>query len=97
MRLGSGGEGQGSNLRYVVFLLVAIVVAALVANALIGLLPSDRMRYIIFIWPLLAVIVASGILYVGSLWKQCPALGRAVAMAILGAWLVVGFWTRRRC
>ncbi len=69
------------NLRAVWFLVLSLVGFYLLANLYKDLIPDDRMRYVIPLWPLLALLVAVGI-------ERLIQQGLRPEL-IVGVWLVV--------
>lgn len=74
------------------FLFGASVALVLTANSLIGLLPADRMRYVVYLWPLMAVIVAAGMVALDSLIPRRLKAGAVLSSAAVIAWVLLGFW-----
>ncbi len=74
------------------FVLVVNIGIALLANTLIGLLPAGRMRYVIYLWPLLSLVIAAGIANLGRLLPARSVWARAAPLLVLAAWAGFGFY-----
>lgn len=83
----------GRNLRAVGFMVVVVLGGVLVTNLVINVMTAGRSRYMIFMWPLLAIISAAGMIQLGRLLRRVPALSRAVPVAVLALWVGVGYYS----
>jgi hypothetical protein len=71
--------------RQVWFFMLAVLGFTLLVNAIVRIMPVTRMRYLLGLWPLLALVAGLGIEQLRR-WRPAPVL-------LLGAWLVLGVWT----
>lgn len=65
-----------------------VIVEILIVGALVRVFVDERTRYLIFVWPLLAVVVGIGIAEAGRLLRG--ERGRALSTLALGVWVVIG-------
>jgi hypothetical protein len=76
---------RGRGVKQVWFFTVMILLALLAVNAIVQVMHIGRMRYLIVLWPPLALLTALGILQLERLRKGISILG-------LGAWMGLGMW-----
>ena len=74
------------------FVLVVNIALALAANSVVGLLPAGRMRYLIYLWPLLSLVLAAGIVNLGKVLPARVSWARALPVLVLAIWVTVGFY-----
>ena len=69
-----------------------VVVGVIVVAVTLRVFVNERTRYLIFSWPLLAVLVAIGILQLGRLVGGRSRAGLVVSQVVLVAWMALGTW-----
>jgi uncharacterized membrane protein len=69
-------------IRFVAWVTLALI---LLINLPLQIMIAGRLRYLLTLWPMLAVLAAAGILMLGRYWK--PA-----APIILTGWIALGLW-----
>lgn len=85
---GKPKRGVGTMLLLLGGVIVGVIVVALTLRVFV----NERTRYLIFSWPLLAVLVAIGILQFGRLVGGRSRTGLVVSQGVLVAWMALGFW-----
>lgn len=70
------------------FFAAVTLAAILLTNVFLEIMHEGRVRYLVSVWPLLALVVGVG---VARLWQVRP-VGRVVAGLIVGAWVVSGVY-----
>lgn len=79
---------------YVWFVTLAFFALVVVGNAFARVMHEDRLRYLIGIWPLLATIVAGGIVWLAhQRWTRVPALLLLAICASFGVAQTAQRWT----
>lgn len=75
------------------FITIVAVGALLLVNAVLGVIPERRARYVILIWPLLATLTAVGITQLETI-KQIPAQIRPMlAVGVMSVWGIIGVYS----
>ncbi len=76
---------RARNLRLIVVVAAVTLVALLAINQVMMIMHEGRLRYLITLWPLGALIIAAGIMQLRR-W-------RTVMLAALALWVGIGVWT----
>ena len=85
---GKAKRGVGTMLLLLGGVIVGVIVVALTLRVFV----NERTRYLIFSWPLLAVVVAIGIIQLGRLVGGRTRTGLVVSQVVLVGWMAFGFW-----
>ncbi len=70
------------------FVTLVMIGLVLIANALLQIIAASRVRYLLSLWPLLALLVGLGLTQLER-WRRA---GRPLALIALAAWVILGLW-----
>jgi hypothetical protein len=85
---GKPRRGVGSMLLLFGGVIIGVIVVALTLRVFV----NERTRYLIFSWPLIAVLVAIGIVQFGRLLGGRSRAGLVISNVVLVAWMALGTW-----
>jgi hypothetical protein len=84
---------EATRLRMLIFISIFASIILLMSNEILGILEPTRMRYAIFLWPLLAVWLGAGLAYFGKLaMVYSPVLGKLLPIVLAVIWLANGLY-----